>query len=198
MATRDANKPGDGQTPVPAAFEDALYGDRGWGLTRADGLVALLTAAAVVALCCVLWFGYGVSGVPGIGGGQEPAPEVDVPVDAGWDPAAPQIEVDGGSMGVSATGAAAQVGLVAVVQNSEGVRVVLPLSQDTQLVVEGELGVNVIEVRDGSVRCLEADCSNQVCVNTGWVGAAGQMIVCLPHELTVQVVRDAADAAPLV
>jgi len=193
-----ARKPRTSQPRVPAAFEDALNGDRGWGLTRADGLVALATAVAVLALCCVLWFGYGVAGVPGIGGGQEPATGEPGLVDAGWDPAAPQIEVDGGSMGVSAAGVQAGEGLVAVVQNSEGVRQVLALGEDQRLTVTGELGTNVFEVRGGSVRCVESDCSNQVCVNTGWVASSGQMIVCLPHELTVQVVRDPADAAPLV
>ena len=113
-------------------------------------------------------------------------------------PASSQIEVDGGSLGVSGADAAKEGGLLAVVQNSAGYVEVLPLGTDVRVTVEGELGTNVVEVRGGSVRCVESDCDNQVCVNTGWVGAAGQMIVCLPHQLTVQVVRNVEDAAPLV
>lgn len=176
---------------MPAAYVDALSGGRGWGLTRADGLVALLAGVLAVAVCCALWFGYGVEGVPGLGAGQED------PAGAGG-PASSRIEVDGGSLGISGVGAADAGGLLAVVQNGAGYVEVLPLGTDAQVTVEGELGTNVIEVRGGSVRCMESDCDNQVCVNTGWVGAAGQMIVCLPHQLTVQVVRNAEDAAPLV
>lgn len=89
-------------------------------------------------------------------------------------------------------------GLVVVVQNTEGFYEVLPLSSNARIAVEGNRGTNVIEVADNRVRCVESDCSNQVCVQTGWVGSAGEMLVCLPHELTVQVVADEADASPLV
>ena len=54
------------------------------------------------------------------------------------------------------------------------------------------MGTNVIEVAEGRVRCVESDCGNQVCVQTGWVGSPGEMVVCLPHRLTVQVVADEA------
>ncbi len=99
---------------------------------------------------------------------------------------------------VSTRAGATDEGPVAVVQNTEGLYEVLPLSEDTTLVVESALGTNVIEVADGQVRCVEADCSNQVCVNTGWVSEPGQMIVCLPHQLTVEVVANAEDASTLV
>lgn len=151
------------------AFTEALQGARGWGLTAGDIVVMVLTALVALGLCCVLWFGFGVRGVPG------------------WGSAAPANE------GTPAVG-----GPVAVVQNSEGFYEVLPLGVDATLVVSGDLGTNAIEVVGGSVRCVESDCGNQVCVNTGWVSDAGQMIVCLPHQLTVQVVDDAADAVPLV
>ena len=177
---------------MPAAYVYALAGDRGWGLTRADGLVALFAGLLAVAVCCVLWFGYGVGGVPGLGAGNQKDPA------GASSPASSQIKVDGGSLGISGAGAADAGGLLAVVQNSAGYLEVLPLGTDARVTVEGELGTNVIEVRGGSVRCVESDCDNQVCVNTGWVGAAGQMIVCLPHRLTVQVVRNVEDAAPLV
>lgn len=97
-----------------------------------------------------------------------------------------------------ADGTAAASTLYAVVQNTEGYYAALPLNEDATLTVEGSLGTNVVEVRGGQVRCAESDCSNQVCVDTGWVSRVGQMIVCLPHQLTVQVVPDPADAAPLV
>ncbi len=150
---------------LPPAFERALEGGRGWGITWADGLVIAATLLATVALCCVLWFGYGVHGIPGLTASA-----------AGEGEKAP----------------------VAVVQSSDGFYQVLPLDHDATVVVEGPLGTNVIEVAGGRVRCVESDCGNQVCVNSGWVSFPGEMIVCLPHRLTVQVVEDPQDAAPLV
>lgn len=155
--------------PAPA-FTDAVQGARGWGLRPADVLFAALVLAAALALCCVLWFACGLRGLPGIPTGD-----------------------DGPSDAAVASGET----LYAVVQNAEGFYRVLPLNEDATLVVAGSLGSNTVEVEAGCVRCAESDCANQVCVDAGWVGSAGQMIVCLPHKLTVQVVADPADASSL-
>ena len=104
----------------------------------------------------------------------------------------------GGGGRPAVDGGAAAGAPTAVVQNADGVYRVLPLDRDARVTVEGSLGTNVIEVAEGRVRCAESDCGNQVCVQTGWVGSPGEMVVCLPHRLTVQVVADEADAAPLV
>lgn len=154
------------------AFTEALAGGQGWGLTKADVGVIGATALLALGLCCVLWFGFGVRGVPG------------------WGVAEPSAQDSQALDGSNAP--------VAVVQNSEGLYEVLPLDEETKLTVESSWGTNIIEVANGSVRCVESDCGNQVCVGTGWVKAPGQMIVCLPHQLTVQVVEDPNDAVPLV
>ena len=71
----------------------------------------------------------------------------------------------------------------------------LPLSQDATKTVTTDLGTNVIEIKDGRVHVEEADCPNQDCVHQGWIDAAGQQIVCLPHKLTVDIVDEGAEAA---
>lgn len=70
----------------------------------------------------------------------------------------------------------------------------LPLGQDVSKTVTTDLGTNVIEIKDGRVRVEEADCPNQDCVHQGWIDAAGQQIVCLPHKLTVDIVDKGATA----
>lgn len=70
----------------------------------------------------------------------------------------------------------------------------LPLSQDATKTVTTDLGTNVIEIKDGRVHVEEADCPNQDCVHQGWIDAAGQQIVCLPHKLTVDIVDEGATA----
>ncbi|MFR7749831.1 MAG: NusG domain II-containing protein [Collinsella sp.] len=56
------------------------------------------------------------------------------------------------------------------------------------------MGTNLIEIKDGRVHVEEADCPNQDCVHQGWVDAAGEQIVCLPHKLTVDIVDESAKA----
>ena len=70
----------------------------------------------------------------------------------------------------------------------------LPLGQDATKTVTTDLGTNVIEIKDGRVHVEEADCPNQDCVHQGWIDAAGQQIVCLPHKLTVDIVDEGAEA----
>lgn len=69
----------------------------------------------------------------------------------------------------------------------------LPLSQNTTKTVTTDLGTNLIEIKDGRVRVEEADCPNQDCVHQGWIDAAGQQIVCLPHKLTVDIVDESTE-----
>ena len=71
----------------------------------------------------------------------------------------------------------------------------LPLGQDATKTITPDLGTNVIEIKDGRVHVEEADCPNQDCVHQGWIDAAGQQIVCLPHKLTVDIVDEGAEAA---
>ncbi|MBQ1411998.1 MAG: NusG domain II-containing protein [Clostridia bacterium] len=60
----------------------------------------------------------------------------------------------------------------------------LPLDVDTVYAVsEG----NVIEIRDGGVRMIRADCPDQVCVHTGRITETGQSIVCVPHRVVVTI-----------
>lgn len=68
----------------------------------------------------------------------------------------------------------------------------LPLNQDTTKTVTTDLGTNLVEIKDGRVHVEEADCPNQDCVHQGWIDAAGQQIVCLPHKLTVDIVDESA------
>lgn len=79
-------------------------------------------------------------------------------------------------------------GAVAVVTDGDGNVYELPLDTDATLTVTTGLGTNVIEVADGTVRVVEADCPNQDCVLQGWVSTTGEQIVCLPHELIVEIV----------
>ena len=63
---------------------------------------------------------------------------------------------------------------------------VLDLTRDGVSEITGPLGVTRIEVRGGRVRVLSSPCPRQACRHGGWIGAAGEMLVCLPNEVVVR------------
>lgn len=66
---------------------------------------------------------------------------------------------------------------------------VVNISEDVEIKVELEDGhYNTIQVKDGKVKMLEADCSNQVCVQSSQIEHVGETIVCLPHKVIVKIV----------
>jgi hypothetical protein len=46
---------------------------------------------------------------------------------------------------------------------------------------------NTIEVRDDRIRMKSATCSDQVCVNFGFISKSGETIVCLPHKILIEI-----------
>lgn len=46
---------------------------------------------------------------------------------------------------------------------------------------------NTIEVRDDQIRMKSATCSDQVCVNFGFISKPGETIVCLPHKILIEI-----------
>ncbi|WP_035382852.1 NusG domain II-containing protein [Ferriphaselus sp. R-1] len=62
----------------------------------------------------------------------------------------------------------------------------LPLSPDSQLHVPGPLGISVITIHDRQAR-IESDPSpRQYCVRQGWLKQAGEIAICLPNEISVE------------
>lgn len=57
----------------------------------------------------------------------------------------------------------------------------------TKTVYTGNDGYNVIEVREGMIRVVEANCPEQVDVRQGWISSPYESIVCLPHRLVITI-----------
>ncbi len=51
---------------------------------------------------------------------------------------------------------------------------------------------NRILIENGTVRMIEADCPDHLCVKQGEIKADGEMIVCLPNKVIVRVSDEAA------
>lgn len=56
-----------------------------------------------------------------------------------------------------------------------------------EFTVESEYGYNTVRVSHGAIEVLEADCSEQVCVNQGTITDSLIPIVCLPHHMVIQI-----------
>ncbi len=81
-------------------------------------------------------------------------------------------------------------GAKAIVQVGGQEDLVLDLSKDRELWVgDGEIGRNLVRVKDGTVMVAQADCPDKVCVHTGPISQEGQVIACLPHGVIVYIQR---------
>ena len=53
--------------------------------------------------------------------------------------------------------------------------------------IKTEYGYNLIEIGDGKVRVVEADCPDKLDVKQGYISKVGEVIVCLPNRLVIEI-----------
>lgn len=46
---------------------------------------------------------------------------------------------------------------------------------------------NTIEIKDGTVDMIDADCKNQICVDHKPISKNGESIICLPNKVIVEI-----------
>ncbi|MBR5641370.1 MAG: NusG domain II-containing protein [Firmicutes bacterium] len=68
------------------------------------------------------------------------------------------------------------------------------LAEDRTVDVVTSYGHNVLCIEGGKVWVSEADCPNHDCVEKGAIAKTGQIILCLPHKLSVTVVNEGEEA----
>jgi len=49
------------------------------------------------------------------------------------------------------------------------------------------VGEMQVEVKNGQIRVASSDCPKRICVNTGWIRTPGQVIVCVPNKVLIQI-----------
>lgn len=59
------------------------------------------------------------------------------------------------------------------------------LDKNRTFEVDCDNGKNVVEIKDGKVSVIDADCNNHACVKSKAISKKGEQIVCLPHKLIV-------------
>lgn len=53
--------------------------------------------------------------------------------------------------------------------------------------IDTEYGYNLVEIGDGKVRVIEADCPDKVDVKQGYISLPNELIVCLPNRLVIEI-----------
>lgn len=69
------------------------------------------------------------------------------------------------------------------------------VTQNGQTVYEGSLyenkelflGTNTLEIKNGHIKMVSADCKNQICVNHKEISRSGESIICLPNKITAEI-----------
>jgi len=62
----------------------------------------------------------------------------------------------------------------------------VPLSRDQQIEVPGPLGTSIITIEKGKARISSDPSPRQYCVRQGWLQQAGEISVCLPNQVSVE------------
>ena len=62
------------------------------------------------------------------------------------------------------------------------------LMQTKTLKITGKLGNAVIEIEQGKVRFKHSPCHNQYCVHQGWLSHANQAAICIPNQISIELI----------
>jgi len=60
------------------------------------------------------------------------------------------------------------------------------INQAREITVAGKLGEALIHIDHGKARFVKAACKNQYCVHQGWLTHAGQAAICLPNQVSLE------------
>lgn len=62
------------------------------------------------------------------------------------------------------------------------------LEENRRIVAQGPLGASLIEIADQRVRVASDPSPRQYCVKQGWLSRAGDAALCLPNQVSVELV----------
>lgn len=62
----------------------------------------------------------------------------------------------------------------------------VPLSRDQQIEVPGPLGTSIVTIEKRKARISSDPSPRQYCVRQGWLQQTGEIAICLPNEVSVE------------
>ena len=67
---------------------------------------------------------------------------------------------------------------------------VLSLHENHSLAVPGPLGETLVVIHGGEVHIAESPCRNKICINSGHISMAGELLACAPNKVVVRIIGD--------
>ena len=64
------------------------------------------------------------------------------------------------------------------------------LNQQRDIHVLGPMGEAIISIANGHARFAQSPCQNQYCIHQGWLKLAGQAAVCLPNQISLELLGE--------
>ena len=62
---------------------------------------------------------------------------------------------------------------------------------DKEIIIDTDKGTNVIHIKKGFVYMEESTCPDKTCIKQGSIDRPGEIIVCLPNKVTVEIIGEA-------
>ena len=63
----------------------------------------------------------------------------------------------------------------------------LDLNISREVKVNGSIGETIIKISQNSAQVVHSDCPEKICVKTGEIHLAGEMIVCVPNKVVIKI-----------
>lgn len=76
------------------------------------------------------------------------------------------------------------------IRTGDHVHAVYDLNLSRAVHVHGALGDAVIQIADGKARFAQSPCRNQYCVHQGWLSRTGQAAICLPNQISLELIGE--------
>jgi hypothetical protein len=72
------------------------------------------------------------------------------------------------------------------IRQGDAIYATLSLDQERAIDIHGPLGNSRIVIHHGRARFEHSPCTNQYCVHQGWLSRAGQVAICLPNQVGLE------------
>lgn len=67
-------------------------------------------------------------------------------------------------------------------------KVILDKGKPKEIInIETNLGKNIVEINNGGVSITDSDCPDKICVKDGFKSNPGEVLVCLPHKVVIEI-----------
>jgi hypothetical protein len=80
-----------------------------------------------------------------------------------------------------------QKGSRAIISVDNRERYHLSLTDERDISIEGSMGMTHIRILDGSIWIVRAPCPHKDCMRMGRINRAGEIIVCIPNKIFIEV-----------